>query len=375
MQKTTLKYMRIIPILLLAFILFRVVNQTEIVFEIYSFTAALFAPIIWAVIIAYLINPLLRLVEKHIKIKRAFSLFLVYALVLILLTGVLILILPVMFNSVTDILKDLPKYADQANNWYMARLKDIEALETYANNHNFSLEDFDIIDLDKHINNFTKNAQNFVVSIGRALFDFTSGVFKFIVGLIISIYLLYDKESYGLQAGRIARAYLGKERGNYIIELVTEIDRVFSRYLIGKTIDSLIVGVLCFIGFLILDIRYALLLAFIVGVTNMIPYFGPLIGVVPAVFITVFNSPIKALWVAIFILILQQIDGNIIGPKILGDSVGLSPLWIIVAIIIGGGLFGVIGMLIGVPVVAVIRNLINRHVEYALEKEESLTSC
>ncbi len=153
---------------------------------------------------------------------------------------------------------------------------------------------------------------------------------------------------------------------------MNEVDEIFSKYIIGKMIDSLIVGIICFMGLWFLKAPYALLMAIIVGVTNMIPYFGPFIGAVPAVIITLFTSPITALWVTLFIIVLQQLDGYIIGPFILGDSVGLSPFWIILAILIGGGLFGILGMLICVPVMAVVRNMFSRYINRRLD-EKSLS--
>jgi predicted PurR-regulated permease PerM len=134
-------------------------------------------------------------------------------------------------------------------------------------------------------------------------------------------------------------------------------------------IDSLIIGLICFAGMWALKAPYALLMSIIIGVTNMIPYFGPFIGAVPAIIITLFSSPVTAIWVAVFILILQQLDGYIIGPFILGDSVGLSPFWIILAILIGGGLFGVLGMLICVPVMAIVRNQFSRYINKRLDEK------
>lgn len=366
MKQEYLRYMRFIPAAIVAFIAFKFVNEQQVITNVVSFLSTLFAPLIWAGVIAYILNPVLKKAQKLLKLKRLSAVLLIYFLVFILLVGAITIIVPITINSIADIIRDLPKYSETANAWYQDRVRDFQALERFANTFNFSFESFLSDESGNELANLSKDLQNFVLSLGRTLFDFTSGVFKFVMGFILSIYILLEKEAHAKQAKRVACAFLGDEKSKHLINLAKEIDMVFGKYLIGKTIDSLIIGIICYVGLLLIGVKYAVLLAITVGITNMIPYFGPIIGAVPAVLITLFNSPIQALWVAIFILILQQVDGNIIGPYILGDSVGMSPIWIIIAIIFGGGLFGVPGMLLGVPVVAVIRNLINRHVDRVL---------
>ena len=162
--------------------------------------------------------------------------------------------------------------------------------------------------------------------------------------------MLKDKEKFIYQIKKLTYALFSNKRATKIIRSGREFNIVFSEYLIGKMIDSLIIGIICFIGTLIIRVPYPLLISTIVGVTNMIPYFGPFIGMIPAVLITLFYNPIKALWMFIFILGLQQFDGLYLGPKILGTKLGLSPFWVITAIIVGGKLFGILGMLLAAPI-------------------------
>ena len=171
-----------------------------------------------------------------------------------------------------------------------------------------------------------------------------------LLGLVISVYLLADKEKFIRGIKKNLYAFLGRENADKTIDFGNEVNSIFTNFFVGKLIDSTIIGILCFIGLSLLKVRFALLLSIVVGIFNMIPYFGPFIGAVPAIVITLFYNPIQALWVTLFIFGLQQFDGIILGPKILGDKVGVSPFYIILAIMIGGGFFGPMGMLMGVPV-------------------------
>jgi predicted PurR-regulated permease PerM len=191
-----------------------------------------------------------------------------------------------------------------------------------------------------------------------------------IFGFIISIYILKDKEIFIQSSKKFLYALFNKSSVNTFLSFGKEVDSIFSRYIIGKAIDSTIIGLLCAIGMSLLDAPYGLLISLIVGVTNMIPYFGPFIGMIPAFFITLLFDPIKALWVLLFVFILQQFDGFYLGPKILGEKVGVSPFWIILAVTLGGGTFGVLGMFLGVPIIAIAKILIERFIEKRLKTKD-----
>ena len=202
---------------------------------------------------------------------------------------------------------------------------------------------------------------------------FISGVFRFFVAVIISVYLLADSERFAAQTKDVIRAMFSPGRTKYIMHVGSLTRQMLNSFVFGKAIDSLIVGLICGVFTFLTRMPYALLLSFIIGLTNLIPVFGPFIGAIPSIFILLFISPWKALEFAVFILILQQIDGNIIGPRILGDSMGLPALWIMFAIMIGGGFFGVPGMFFGVPVFAVIYVLIKEKVHRTLKEKEKET--
>ena len=189
------------------------------------------------------------------------------------------------------------------------------------------------------------------------------------IGVIISVYLLVSKQKFVGQGKKVLYALFYERQANNILEVVRKSHSIFSGFISGKLIDSLIIGVLCFIGMSIMKMPYIPLVSVLVGVTNVIPFFGPYLGAIPSILLILLISPGKGIMFLIFIIILQQLDGNIIGPKILGSSTGLSAFWVIFAILIGSGLFGIIGMIAGVPVFAVIYYLIKTGLEYSLRKK------
>ncbi len=373
MDKKTGYFLRLLPLIALALIVYKLINQTDALYRVYNLIMTLISPIIWAAVIAYLLNPVLKISQKKLGLNRVFGVFFVYFLLIVILAGGVLIIMPTVANSITDITRDFPANAKNISDWAMARLQDVRSLEEFINNYNIDLESLMPRSIPEQLSEMTNNLKDVILSMGRTIFDITSGFFKFFMGLILSLYILLDKENHAKHIKRTMRAFLGEARAQYAWSVFKEIDVVFGKYLIGKTIDSLIIGVICYIGLVLMGVEYALLFAFVVGVTNMIPYFGPFIGAIPTIVITFLYNPAQALWVAFFILILQQVDGNIIGPMILGERVGMSPLWIIIAILFGGGLFGIPGMILGVPVSAVIRNLVNRHVDKVLAEAPAAT--
>ena len=195
-------------------------------------------------------------------------------------------------------------------------------------------------------------------------------VSNIIIAIIVSCYMIRDRHTLGTAMNRLLHAVVSPKRADSIIKTARTCNAIFSGFISGKTLDSFIIGVLCFIFMSILQLPYALLISLIVGITNMIPYFGPFIGAVPGAFIILLISPIKLIVYLILILVLQQFDGLYLGPKILGDSTGLRPIWIIFAITIGGAMMGFIGMFLGVPCVAVISYLMGEWIDRRLDKKE-----
>ena len=208
------------------------------------------------------------------------------------------------------------------------------------------------------------NIANLSVQIGSVVFDV-------VIAIVLSVYVMYSKETLIAQLKKAIYALLKKETSENLVRFARESHRIFSGFINGKLLDSLIIGILCFIGMSLIGFEFTMLISFIVGCTNVIPFFGPFLGAIPSVLILLMVDPWQALWFTIFVFVLQQLDGNVIGPKILGDSTGLPALWVMFAIIVGGGIFGIIGMFVGVPAFAVIYEFTKEYLENKL-KEKNL---
>jgi predicted PurR-regulated permease PerM len=197
-----------------------------------------------------------------------------------------------------------------------------------------------------------------------------AGSLNTLVGIIVSIYLIADRESLAYGGKRTLYAFLKKDNANHILNLAQETLMIFRRFFVGKALDSLIIGILCYILMKIFGLPYAELISVIVGVTNVIPFFGPFIGAIPSILIILMSSPMDAFIFALLILGIQQLDGNIIGPAILGNSLGLKPIWIIFSVSVGGGLFGLVGMIAGVPAFTVVYTWFKRWTDRRLETKK-----
>lgn len=344
-----------------------------------SKVAGILESIIIGVVIAYLLNPVMNFCERKLKrlvkhpTEKTDKWIKSVSIVIALLFGVSIvaavvgMMLPQLFESIYGIAVAMPDYLNNFSKWILDVTKDYPIFEQYV-------ADFTNEFVGK-INNFF--TYDFVLLLTKYIKYFTTGVLSalntvlnIVVGLIVAVYVLYSKEIFAGQAKKIIYAVFHPEKGNLILDTVRKTHQIFGGFIIGKIIDSAIIGVLCFVCLSIMDMPYTLLISVIVGATNVIPFFGPFIGAIPSTIIILLVSPTQALYFVIFVVILQQIDGNIIGPAILGESTGLSSFWVIFAIMLFGGLFGVVGMIIGVPTVAVVFYVIKLLLNNQLSKKE-----
>ena len=344
-------------LLLFSFILFRLVNDEDITIKVHN----ILRPFIWAFVIAFFLNVLLAKIEGKFKTKRWQNILIVYIIFFGIITLFFVFITPTVINSIKSLGKEIPGYIDITQEW-------LESLphRFQGRNQYYILEEIKST-LEGVMIKAKQGIGPFLNKTLTQIINLTSGILNFIMGAIISVYILKDKEQFVDGFRRITYATFSQETAETLGIVQKEINRSFSKFFVGKIIDSTIIGILCLIGLWIMKVPYALLISLIVGVTNMIPYFGPFIGMIPAAVITLFDRPIKALWVVIFIFALQQFDGLYLGPKILGIQVGMKPFWIITAILIGGGFFGVWGMLFAVPVAAVVKSLLDRYTKKQLK--------
>lgn len=341
-------------------------------------------PIIDGFVLAYLIAPVLNHIEGkiiqplYVKAKvpmtpknkrrmRGFSILVTIVLILVVLYEFFSLVIPEVIRSIQSIIFQFPVYVNNLTNWALGLMKNNPDLERVVDDlmdrYSAKILEYFNTNLLPHINELIKTLSLSVIGIFKAMWNF-------IIGFIISIYLLGSKEKFAGQAKKIVYALFDRKAGNEVIANFRFIHSTFIGFIGGKIVDSIIIGVICFICTSIIGTPYALLVSVIVGVTNVIPFFGPYIGAIPSTFLVLMVDPKQALYFVILILIIQQFDGNILGPKILGDSTGLSGFWVIFAITIFGGLFGVLGMVVGVPIFAVFYAGVKTSVNRLLTKKD-----
>ena len=344
--------------------------------------ARILSPFIWGLIITYLLAPLykglyqgffLPLTEKlsgkkkksSPKLAKALSVLLSIIVFLAMITALVYLIIPQLYSSVETIVNNSPGYIDKLSEWSK------NTLANYPELRDFVTEKFEEI----NTNLFTWIRDTILPGLGSFVSNITAGVYYFlravyniVIGIIVSAYLLSNMETASARAKRLCYCVFGVEWAEKIRSAIRFTDRTFMGFINGKLLDSAIIGLICYVVCAILKMPYALLVSVIIGVTNIIPFFGPLIGAIPSAFIILLVDPLKALIFVIFIIILQQVDGNIIGPKILGSSIGINGFWVMFSIILGAGLFSFWGMLLGVPVFVVIYTGITILVERKLKK-------
>ena len=344
-----------------------------------AFTADVFAPFTYGLIIAYLCNPFMKYYEKtlfsfrgckndHPKLRRALSLVLTLVTVLVLLAIVIYAVIPQISASYEDFVSQLGNYIQTVTKMAdtVAQSLPTELFGDYDSMGELLRENGIKISLKNLLTDSSSILQvglNYIVNYGVKILGALKNI---LLGTILAIYFLASKEKLCAQLKKILASFTSRRTYLNVIRLLRFTDKTFGGFLIGKIIDSIIIGVLTCVVLAIFKIPYYPLISVIVGVTNVIPFFGPFIGAIPSAFIIFIVSPMKALVFVILILFIQQLDGNVIGPKILGDSIGVSALWVVISITICGGFFGFAGMLFGVPLVAVCYALFKQYVEKRL---------
>ena len=370
-----------ITCILIFFVLYRF-NEVKTFIKTLS---GILTPILIGLVIAYLVTPIVnffnrqlyKLFQKwHISERAAkstakgISIFLALLLFVSIILAIIYLIIPQLAKNITGFISNLETYFTNLYNWFSRFIDDkpelLASIYQIMEKVTTFLETWTTTTLPMQVKDLLSSVTIGIIGAVRLVFDI-------IIGLIVSIYVLVSKERFTGQMKKIIYVLFRPQLANAILRTARQSNFIFSGFISGKIIDSLIIGILCFIGLTLLKTPYALLVSVIVGVTNVIPFFGPFIGAIPSAVLILLVDPKQCLIFLIFVLFLQQLDGNIIGPTILGDSTGLSAFWVVVSILVGGGLFGFIGMVIGVPTFAVFYNIIKNLVEYFLSKKNMPT--
>lgn len=360
------------------FALLRMTDLSQGIRSIFS----VLKPVVYGCVIAYLLNPIVRKVDKYLvpllekrmkhkekiqKLSRGVGIFASLVLLIILVSALCNLLIPELYASIRNLVFTLPRQIGNAlDRLNEARFED-SATGTFIKR---ALEEGTDMFMNWMRTDLLDKTNEIMSNLTVGVLNVFSEIFNVIIGIIISIYILFSKELFGRQSKKMVYAVFNTEHANMILHLMTKGNEIFGGFIIGKIIDSAIIGVLCFFGLSLLNMPYVMLVSVIIGVTNVIPFFGPYIGAVPSAILILLSDPMKGFYFIIFILILQQFDGNILGPKILGNSTGLSAFWVIVAILLGGGLFGFVGMVMGVPTFAVFYYIVEMIVDSRLKRKK-----
>ena len=361
--------------ILCAFVLFKM----RIIIELLKGITGILKPFLYGAVIAYLLAPLCNKIEEKLfqtfpKANRKAKRFICFIAIVISLCValaivwmVIMLIIPQVWDSVMKIIDMVPQKITILNNWIEHMLENQPELQAYfeefanqAESHINSLLNVDTI----------QKVQSIINSLSVQVFG-VLGVLKNIsLGFLISAYLLGSRKLFGAQAGLILHGVFPDKWAGIIEEEIRYTDKMFNGFLVGKIIDSAIIGLLCFAGLSFMGFEAPAFIGVIIGITNIIPFFGPFIGAIPCGLLLLLENPMHCLYFVIFIFVLQQLDGNVIGPKILGNTTGVSSFWVLFSILLFGGMWGVVGMVIGVPLFAVIYDIIRKLVYRGLRKHK-----
>ena len=341
-------------------------------------------PITYGLLFAYILNPLMRTIEKHLvspafekmlknnrarakSFSRASSIFLTWGITITALLILAELVVPELYSSIESLVISLPGYANHLIDLIGELLNKNPDVQEFLMS---SVKGFttDITDIADKLKNIIPNINTLITGVSSSVMDIFRMLLNILIGVIVSVYVLKDKEKLAAQSKRLLYSFFSVKKANSVIAVTRLTNDKFGNFITGKIFDSIIIGVLCFIILTIFRIPYTALVSVVVGVTNVIPFFGPFIGAIPSALLILLAEPIKCLTFVIIIIALQQFDGNILGPKILGSSTGVSSFWVMFSILVGSGLFGFWGMLCGVPVFAVVYAIVSESCRCSLEE-------
>lgn len=393
LKEAFLKWSGLLVVVIVALIFYFVVSNFDNILGGIGSYVSILRPVVYGCVIAYILNPLMKsyqeLLGKVFGKKTGLSekkqnLIAGLSITLALLTGLLLIvvlcwmIIPQLVASATSLINNLPTKVNSFYAYAYDFIKNNDFLAEQTQNAALNATDY----LDNLVNKelLPWLRSDFLPSVNLVATEFASGVmsvvgvlYNLFIGIIVAIYVLGSKNTFSAQAKKIVYGLFKKKTADAIIHYVRLSNDMFSGFIVGKIVDSTIVGLICFVAMSIMGLPYAMLISVVIGVTNIIPVFGPYLGLIPSVFLILLVNPVQALYFIILIAILQQIDGNLIGPAILGESTGLSAFWVLFSILLFGGIWGIVGMIIGVPLFAVIYRIITDFINWKLSGKELST--
>lgn len=398
LKETVHRWLGLFIMVVAAILVYLVANNANHILDSALGFLGLIKPVIYGCVIAYILNPLMKWIrgkiiwiwersgkaisEKGEGMVTGISIFASLVFMVCVIIVLSWLVIPQLVASISSLVDSMPEKVSQ---YYYMLDKNIRNNEFLADKFqdaalgfaNYTEEMVESELLPWIQSDLLPSVNTLAVQFANGLMGFLTVLYNLFIGIIVAIYLLGSKNTFSAQAKKMLYALCKKEHADVILHYVKITDYMFSGFIVGKIVDSAIIGVICFCVMQIFGLPYALLISVIVGVTNVIPVFGPYIGLIPGVFLILLVNPMQALYFIIIIAILQQIDGNIIGPAILGESTGLSAFWVLFSILLFGGIWGIVGMIIGVPLFAVIYRIVADFVNWKLRKRKlsTLTDC
>lgn len=377
----TISFYAFLVVIVSALCILAVTNYTTVL-NIIKNLLSILTPFIWGGCLAYILNPVLKTCERILnaifkdrlsrRARRTIGMLLTYIFAIALLAVLLQIILPQIIDSIKNLIPQitawintLPVILNDLATRYQLDINQLTQTQTITMIWN---------NIQTTITGFISDLTTLIPQLFQLTTSLVGSLLNVLIGIILSVYLLASKELFYAHAKKLGYALFPKRVMDKLLEITHTSNNIFTGFIVGKIVDSTIIGVLCFIVMALFNWPYAMLISVIVGVTNVIPYFGPFIGAIPSILLLLIIDPRTAVMFGIFILILQQLDGNIIGPKILGDSTGLSAFWVVFSITLFSAIMGPIGMLIGVPTFAVIYSLIRDFAEWRLKTKNMATA-
>lgn len=371
----------LLTVVSVSLVLLAIVLNLSAVGAFFKTLQRVFSPVIIGLVLAYLMNPLMNFMERRlyprfekkttqVKAKRrsrTISLSFALLVMLVIVYEFCALLLPQLYESILGIGNNVSNYYATIDGWLASFFADNPEMRT--NVDRFIVETFEMV---KNWANsgLLPGIETILTGLTTSIVSMVRTLLNVLIGVFVAVYMLYSRDTFLAQSKKVIVAVCSEQTANRILDVGRRIHKVFSGFIIGKIVDSLIIGLLCYFGMRILRLPYPELIATVIGVTNVIPFFGPFIGAIPSAFLILLVNPLQALYFCIFILVLQQLDGNVIGPRILGDSIGISGFWVLISITVAGGLFGFAGMVLGVPVFAVAYMLINDFIVFKLKEKK-----
>lgn len=367
-------------VIALSILFYFILKNADGIYVTIKMICKILTPIIYGAIMAFLIDPVYnkcyigimrKLKNKKVKIKTAdkiaktVSIFVSLFIVILIIFTIVMLIVPQLVIGIKDLIESLPYNINRLNDMLYDYAEQNKFVSDFINENLISFNQDTNLWLKKNI---LPNINDYWSSFSSGIYGILKHLISFIIGIIVMMYLLSIKFTLKAHTKKICYSILPIRYANMLIEEARFVKVIFSKFIVGKIIDSIIIGVINYIFMLIIGMPYAIVISAIIGFTNVIPFFGPFLGAIPSIIILLTVSPISAVQFAVWILVLQQVDGNIIGPKILGQTTGINSFWILFSIILFGGLFGIVGMIIGVPTFAVIYRLVSRFAKNLLMK-------